>query len=82
MIDKNNVIIMLGLVALFFAGSHLHDVAGVIYKNSLQEGKEYLAVNGFYNIETIKMYHIGWYMMYFAFIVLIIMYVTLLDKKK
>lgn len=75
---KTEILFLLAMTVIFTVGSHFHDV-GLILKG---DGKEYTAVNGFYEIDARKLFHTGWYMMYFAFFVLVIAYVDLMLKIK
>ena len=61
-----DVFIIIGLVSLFLVGSHFHDVGG-------HNGNDF-ATNGFVKIDAVKLSHIGWYMMYISFFIIVFSY--------
>ena len=68
---------IISLVSLFLIGNHLHDIAMEIHHNNLINGNNNMAAgNGFYTNDAIKLYHLGWYLMYFIFFILIVSYVV------
>jgi len=76
---RSRVITTLILVMIFFGGSHLHDVGDIAVHANLRAGENiYHPGNGFFDIDAFKLYHTGWYMMYSAFIILILMHTHLL----
>jgi len=69
------ILSIVGLTILFMLGSHLFDIASVIKAN---EGVT--ATNGFYSITVVQLSHIGWYMMYAAFFILLVTHILLYAK--
>lgn len=70
---KVKILSIVMIVTLFMVGGHLLDIGDVINDNGSG-----LACNGFYCVSANKVYHGGYYMMYVAFMVIVILYVNLL----
>ena len=89
---KNKILTLITLVVLFMAGGHLLDVGDIasnsdgiikrlIEENNLNYIQQEGLTNGFFNIGTSKVYHIGYYLMYISFMALIVLYLNILFKK-
>ncbi len=92
---KTNVMIIIFLTIVFMIGGHLLDIGDVfndfnkrtkwlIQENQLW-GKygigEPITTNGFWSNSANITYHSGYYLMYLAFFVIVILYINLLFKK-
>ena len=70
------MLFIISMVTVFTIGSHLYDIGLNAHFENIREGKNNHAVgNGFIDFDAVKTYHIGWYMLYLAFFVLVIAYV-------
>jgi len=84
---KTEILFIIAMLSIFLIGSHLHDISGHISFVVPQEVyDEYMftpiLTNGFFDISPAMLSHIGWYMMYFSFFVLVVGYVCLLLEVK
>lgn len=61
-------------------GDYDKDINMLIRENNLNYIHHNDATNGFFNISSTKVYHIGYYLMYISFMSLIILYINLLIK--
>ena len=92
---KTNILLIVIIVVFFMLGGHLLDIGDIIRdaeedftflvnRENLnnQYGVKYGAGNGFWTIDSRKLYHIGYYTIYLAFFIVVILYINLLFKKK
>lgn len=92
---KKLIIAVILLVILFMIGGHLLDIGDVVYDhnkrikrlidendlNNKYGNGEAITTNGLFNMDANTTYHIGYYLMYLCFFVMVILYVNLLFNK-
>lgn len=74
---RNQIVFIVLLVVLFMIGGHMMDVGDVIQD---VDGKKGFATNGFFKVNASKLYHLGYYLMYISFLIVLMMYIVLFVK--
>ena len=75
------ILFIITIVTFFTIGSHLHDIGLNVQFDNIRNGKEaYKVSNGFIDFNASKTFHVGWYMMYLTFFILIISYSMKIKK--